>query len=245
MAEIRDLEYRAMSAWPALESLDSDGWILRFSEGYTRRANSVHPLDEGRRDLLEKIVEVEQLYQARDLPPTFKMTEASQPADLDAALAARGYAWEAGTSVRVADIGPSERSDVAVEAAWAQTAAWREAFHRMKDVPAERRALHDCMLSRIASPVGYATIRKNGRVVACGLGVVQDGRLGLFDVIVDEDERRQGHGERLMHGLLAWGRAAGAEKAYLQVMLTNEPAIALYDKLGFREVYRYWYRVKA
>ncbi|MGD9676324.1 MAG: GNAT family N-acetyltransferase [Candidatus Bipolaricaulia bacterium] len=244
MTEVRDLECRAMDAWPALESVESDGWVLRFSEGYTRRANSVHPLVEGHRDLLEKIEEAERLYQGRGLPPTFKMTEASRPVDLDVALAARGYAWEAGTSVQVADIGPSERSDVAVETTWPETAAWREAFHRMRDVPAERRALHDRMLSRIASPAGYATIRRDARVVACGLAVVQDGWLGIFDVIVDEGERRRGYGEHLMHGLLAWGRGVGAQRAYLQVMLTNEPAITLYDKLGFRETYRYWYRVK-
>lgn len=240
---IRTLEELSMNAWPALESVRSDGWVLRFSQGYTRRANSVHPLDGGVRGLAAKIDEAEDLYRAHGLPPTFKMTETSQPADLDAALAVRGYAWEAGTSVQVADIGPSERSDVAVETAWAQTAAWREAFHRMKDVPRERRTLHDRMLSQIPSQVGYATIGRVGRVVACGLGVVQDGWLGIFDVVVDEGERRRCHGERLMCGLLAWGREAGAERAYLQVMLSNVGALSLYRKLGFRQAYQYWYRV--
>jgi len=76
------------------------------------------------------------------------------------------------------------------------------------------------------------------------LGVLQDGWLGIFDVVVDPDKRRRGHGERLMRGLLAWGCEAGAERAYLQVMLTNAPALALYRKLGFEEAYPYWYRVR-
>ncbi|MDD5265046.1 MAG: hypothetical protein PHU43_09460, partial [Candidatus Bipolaricaulis sp.] len=138
-----------MNAWPALESMECDGWVFRFSEGYTRRANSVHPLDAGSRDLAEKIAEAERLYRAHDLPSTFKMTQASRPSGLEAALAGRGYAAEAGTSVQVAPLGRAACCDVDIESEWLQTAPWREAFHRMKDVPRERRTLHDRMLSQI------------------------------------------------------------------------------------------------
>ncbi|MGD9676211.1 MAG: GNAT family N-acetyltransferase, partial [Candidatus Bipolaricaulia bacterium] len=59
-----------------------------------------------------------------------------------------------------------------------------------------------------------------------------------------EGERRRGYGEHLMHGLLAWGRGVGAQRAYLQVMLSNVGALSLYRTLGFQEAYRYWYRVR-
>ena len=41
-AAIRALEERAFNAWPALRSAYCDGWLFRFSEGLTRRANSVN-----------------------------------------------------------------------------------------------------------------------------------------------------------------------------------------------------------
>jgi ribosomal protein S18 acetylase RimI-like enzyme len=47
-----------------------------------------------------------------------------------------------------------------------------------------------------------------------------------------------------MNALLAWGARQGAEKAYLQVMCDNEPALRLYEKLEFEEKYQYWYRIK-
>ena len=47
-----------------------------------------------------------------------------------------------------------------------------------------------------------------------------------------------------MQALLAWGQRHGAYTAYLQVMCNNEPALRLYEKLGFQEKYQYWYRIK-
>jgi ribosomal protein S18 acetylase RimI-like enzyme len=242
---VRTIEELSMNAWPALLSLVCDGWVLRFSDGYTRRANSVHPLYPSSCDLAAKIVQAERLYQERELPAVFKLTAQSQPLGLEAALVERGYEVEAETSVHVADLGSmGSVAAVDIETSWGSAGEWREAFRRMSKVAPERQATHERILASISPLAGFVSVRQEGQIVGCGLGVVQDGWLGVFDVIVDGAARRQGHGERLMRGLMWWGQRMGADKVYLQVMQSNVAAVQLYEGLGFREAYSYWYRVK-
>ena len=44
----------------------------------------------------------------------------------------------------------------------------------------------------------------------------------------------------------ACGLGQGSRRAHrdLQVMLNNAAALRLYERVGFREIYPYWYRVK-
>jgi ribosomal protein S18 acetylase RimI-like enzyme len=100
------------------------------------------------------------------------------------------------------------------------------------------------MLCAILPAKCFAAVRIEGQIAACGLGVVQGGYIGLFDIVTDARRQRQGHGGRLVRNLLSWGRSQGAHTAYLQVMLNNTSALRLYAKLGFWEAYQYWYRVK-
>jgi len=160
-----------MNAWPALRSTVCDGWVLRFSNGYTRRANSVHPLYPPSRDLAEKIAEAERLYQERGLPAIFKLTAESQPRALEAALVERGYEVEAETSVHVAGLGPvGSVAAVDIETAWRNAAEWREAFRRMSKVASEHQATHERILASISPLAGFVSVRQEGQIVGCGLG---------------------------------------------------------------------------
>jgi GNAT superfamily N-acetyltransferase len=72
------------------------------------------------------------------------------------------------------------------------------------------------------TPVGLANLGLRGeRSWLGGVGVV-------------EPRRREGIGEQLTLALLDRARAAGARELVLEVITQNEPAIALYEKLGFR-----------
>jgi ribosomal protein S18 acetylase RimI-like enzyme len=241
-------EELSLNAWPAFETLLLNGWVVRFAGGYTRRSNSVVPLYPGpavENGAVDRIAACEALYRQRGLPTVFKLTGASQPAGLDDLLAARGYQAEAHTSVQLLDLKtwqPPDRAQSDIRPV--PDEAWLAAFARMSAIKGQNRILHERILASIIPSRAFACLSSGGQIAACGLGVLQDGHLGLFDIVVDPDLRRRGYGEQVVRDLLAWGKHNGAHTTYLQVMLNNPPALALYARVGYQAAYSYWYRGK-
>jgi ribosomal protein S18 acetylase RimI-like enzyme len=239
-----EIEKASLKAWPALEQIHYDGWLLRFSRGYTKRANSVNPLYPSTLQAEVKINTCERVYHARGLPAIFRLTPFASPPHLDRLLAERGYARLDPTQVLSLDLAartlPAVRDGVLQE--W-QLDDWLDVFCRFRCVPVRDHESHRAILAAIAGVRNPAVFLVSGEPVACGLAVLEHGLVGLFDLITALEHRNRGYGRRLVTGLLAWGLSNGAQCAYLQVMLENAPARHLYDQLGFREAYRYWYRV--
>jgi ribosomal protein S18 acetylase RimI-like enzyme len=237
------IEELSLNAWPALQTSLYDGWILRFADGYTRRANSISPLYPSAQPPAEKVIEVEKLYRDRHLQVVFKMTANSYPEGLDDFLAARGYPAEGHTSVQLLDLHDEPRSS-SCEINHELTDEWFESFCRLSQLAPKYQSAARQLLQRIIPRTGFAFLRDGGEIIAGGLGVVERDYIGLFDIVTETRCRRQGYGQQIVQGLLKWGKEQRAQQAYLQVTKKNEPALALYSKLDFREEYQYWYRVK-
>ncbi|WP_308470889.1 GNAT family N-acetyltransferase [Clavibacter michiganensis] len=98
------LDGLADRGWPADLRERHGGWILRAAGGVTRRANSVLPV--GPVDDVEAALDAAEAFARRHgIAPCVQVSPASEPADLAARLAARGYVAEARTLVQVADAG--------------------------------------------------------------------------------------------------------------------------------------------
>jgi ribosomal protein S18 acetylase RimI-like enzyme len=241
---IRAAEELAMNAWPSLQTLFYDGWVLRFADGYTRRANSVHPLYSSSLNVEEKIQACEEIYQSKELDVVFKMTASAQPEKLDKALAAKEYKADSHTSVQVLELDGVDKAPVQTALLTEDLHEWLPAYCKLSNIGGHREPTLKQLLRNVVPARCFASIRHQGQIVACGMGVQQGQFVGLFDIVTDANFRRQGFGRQLVLNLLAWGKRNGAHTAYLQVMLNNEPALCLYSELGFREIYTYWYRIK-
>lgn len=242
---IREIEEISMNAWPALQTMHYDGWILRFANGVTKRLNSVNPIYTSKIDVDEKINYCENLYRSRNLPPCFKISEIAQPSGLDQKLEVHGYERVFDISVQLVYINQWEFAlDKNVQIAEVTDEIWLDDYIRMNEVNPANRPVFKMILDQIIVSRGLFTIRVNGIAVGCGLGVVESKHIGLFDIVIEKSYRNQGLGQILIESILAWGKSRGAEYGYLQVLIDNDPAVKLYSKTGFKEVYRYWYRMK-
>ncbi len=233
-----------MNAWPSLQTLFYDGWVLRFADGYTKRANSVHPLYSSSLNVEEKIQACEEIYQGKGLDVVFKMTASAQPEKLDKVLAAKGYKADSHTSVQVSELDGVDKAPAQSALLTEDLHEWLPAFCKLSNIGGHREPTLKQLLHNVVPARCFASIRHQGQVVACGMGVLQEQFVGLFDIVTDANFRRRGFGRQLVLNLLAWGKCNGAHTAYLQVMLNNEPALHLYSGFGFKEIYTYWYRIK-
>jgi len=67
-------------------------------------------------------------------------------------------------------------------------------------------------------------------------GIADEGE--LFQIAVDKDARRRGAADMLMDAALDWARKNALRTIYLEVRKSNEAAIALYTKHGFKQTGR-------
>lgn len=238
------IEEVSLNAWPALQSLLFDGWILRFSQGYTKRANSINALYPSSLDVENKIARCESRYQESGLPPVFRLTPFVSPPGLDRVLADRGYRQIDVTLVLYRKLEPEAVGPTAPGVLQNEELdAWLDLFCCFSGSSLDQHQTHREILQAIAPRRLLASLAADGQPVACGLGVLEDNVLGLFDLVTAPQQRRRGYGTGLVSDMLDWARQNGATQAYLQVVSDNEPARRLYARLGFEELYRYWYRV--
>lgn len=239
---IRLIEELSFNAWVALQTMTYDGWIIRFSNGYTKRANSVNPIYHSTEDLATKILYCEDIFRDRNLKPVFKLTESSNPGNLDVVLEHRGYAAIDQSSVRLLNLSKSRIPSIhTVRISESLNDEWLNLFCMLSNQH-EAKATMKQMLSMIVPKTCFISLYDGKSAVACGLGVLERGYLGIYDIVTNAWHRTRGYGEQLMLNLIKWGKENGAQYSYLQVMDNNEPALRLYSKLGYQERYRYWYR---
>lgn len=242
---IRKMEELTMNAFPALESIYYDGWVIRMSDGKSKRVNSVYPLYPSSIPLEEKVAYCESLYDLMKMRRVFKLTNDHMCAGLDEMLRQRGYGEAGRTRIELLDLENCDyHSGEEIECFEDFPRQWYldlcEADERS---PIDKKVVAEAW-RKVVPPQCYISLLKKGRRIAFGRGVMERGFLGIFGIFVDPRYRRMGYGEIITRELLALGRRRGCRTAYLQVEFDNERAYKLYDKLGFSEIYQYWYLLK-
>jgi len=174
-----------------------------------------------------------------------RLTPAGQPAGLDLVLEERDYSLrDEGVSVQALELDTSYSPVGTVEVAEGPVPpSWLAMLAGLQPRVEQHFAAARDLFSRLPVSSAFAAVRRDGAPAAVGRAVVENGDVGLFDIITHPDLRHRGLATDITLALLDWGSQHGATRAYLQVEPGNTPALRLYRLFGFAEVYRYWYRV--
>ena len=235
------LERLAARGWRALEEQEYGDWLLRAGGGFTGRANSALVVGAPPAPTPEAIAHLLRWYGRRGLRPQAQVPLPGAEA-VDAALAAAGWECDEDVLVLTAPLTGWPDPHVPVDLAPAPDDAWLEGYrYRGRPLPPVARDV----LVNADDPV-FAAVRLDpapAPPAGVARGVVVEGWLCVSAVTVAEQHRRRGLATGLMAALGAWARDRGAHSCLLQVLATNEPALALYRRMGFTEHHRYHYRL--
>jgi len=236
------IEETCFNAFPSLTQVLFGNWLLRFSAGLSRRANSVNPLRPECADIAAAIMTAEALYRAQGLPTIFRVPWLVGPA-LDRELVALRYASEGESCVLYGAIEAlAAAADPAVRLMRSPEAEWLKAMARLQGHTPAHGAIYRRIVGAIAIPVRFALLMEDGMPAGLAYGAIHDGLLCYESVITDPRRRRQGCARRVIASLASWARDSGATGACLQVEAGNLPARALYRGFGLAELHRYHYR---
>lgn len=90
----------------------------------------------------------------------------------------------------------------------------------------------------LAAGYGAVVAERLGRIVAFGVLMLVPGEAQLLNLSVVPAARREGLGRELLLRFLSDALRLGADQVFLEVRVSNEPAIALYESEGFVRIAR-------
>jgi N-acetylglutamate synthase len=241
-------EEAAVNGFPPLRQVVVDGWMLRFSRGVRRTANSATPLREPVGGMDDVVTVAETLYAARNQPTIFRLPSFLDPG-VDRDLESRGYTAEGESCIIEGPLDPIVASAEPLGGADGvflspqPTEEWFAAMARLQGQRAEFHAGYREIVGGVTLPAAFALLPVEGEAAALAYGIIHRGMLCFESVVTDAAQRRRGHSRRVLAALARWARGNGAVKATLQVEAPNTPARNLYRSVGMTtELHRYHYR---
>lgn len=227
-----------------------DGWIVRTCPGKAQRARCINAVAPGRMAVAEKLAACAALYAELGLPLIVRITPFTQPAELDAHLAAAGFDFHDDTRVMVlsrldaVDLNPGPAPADSGDWVPLSPPAYADAVGEIRGSAAEARRAHAERLSNSPVPYRGFALQRDGMVLACGQIATEGDLAGLYDIATHPRAQRHGLAMWLCKRLLTVAISEHSCKAaYLQVGAGNDAARRIYARLGFADAYSYHYRV--
>ncbi len=244
LSQIRRLEAAGFRAWPSASTYYDGTWSIRLTPHHSsRRLNSINPLDPNdHAELSDRVERAKARFSAAGKPLTFRQTPLASR-ELDRFLKEGNFAALNESAVMSLELDTVSFGKAIDYLPFKDIQHYCDASAKIHSLSKTDQAGLMQVISSIKAPFGLFINEDAQGPISCVV-CVQDGELaGILNLATRPDAQRQGYATQLLMGALKWAKSKGATTAWLQVELGSDNTEQLYKKIGFKEVYRYIYRV--
>jgi ribosomal protein S18 acetylase RimI-like enzyme len=216
------------------------GWLLPFDNSTVGRAKSAVPLSHAPPDA-RVLAQIEARYAARNMPVMLRLPAIPAYDAFRDQVARAGYVTGKPTLVQVAATSRVMlvSSDLPAETAARPDAQWASVFVG-EGFDAVDGASRVATLARAPGAL-FASIRKDGRAIAAGMGAFSHGWASVHGMRTAQQQRGRGLAGRIMATLAEAAHKRGCDRMFLQVEAHNDAALQLYRRAGFETLWAYDY----
>lgn len=237
------IEESSLNATAPREQMLHDGWLVRWSNGHMLRTRCVMPLMPGQGALDARLAFCARWYARHGMGTTIRISPFSPSADLDEALAQRGFeAVDDSRMMMSSLVNPPEMPDTGLHFELVDRERFAREIGRRLEIPEQYNEAGVQSLLQLPMDAMPLLAMHRRRCVGGVLVVLDDTIAGIYDLVVDPNTRGLGIGRSLLASAMGVAAAHGAQYAALQVTANNEPARNLYRQYGFEDRFAYWYR---
>jgi N-acetylglutamate synthase len=229
------VETSAIKVWRAKETQQLGDWVLQATGGGASRVNSCLMVGfaDNAGSIEDSISEIIRWYQERELPP---IAQLSTPGIFDQYLIDANF-----EKTYLIDFltKPVESKPLANEfkVTTELTADWLMVVNKNNG---ENRQVDEFTLNSGAF-VRFFSHQIDTEIKATARLAIEDGFALVTNLWVDESLRNQGMGQQLMYAVENMAHSLGIDRIWLQVLHSNQPAQALYKKIGYQLHHQYCY----
>jgi N-acetylglutamate synthase len=248
MKTIESIEQATLKAVKPAKIASVLGWLVPLDFGNVNRANSAVPLQHQRFNLAQ-VQPIESIFGAAGLASRFRLPLTEQAKPFIAHLESQGYVMSGPTFVQnalVANVltnANQRRIDTTVVL---QTDVFESPDPEWPSLFNEPGKPDGYGLSRVqvmhrAETGRYFSTRHNGKLIACGMAAFDDGWVSVHGMRTHADYRRQGLASEIIRNMMLMAQSREITKTFLQVEAENFGAQAVYQRLGYSNVWTYAY----
>ena len=226
-------EEMASNAHVALNIMQYDGWILKFSEGHTNRANSVSMIYPSTINVNEKIQNCEKIYSEQNLPCVFKLTDGDE--EMMKLLIERGYKEVTPSDVMIREIDDITMPEGDITFYNKPVEEWLCPYFEYEGFSQKSQAIYRRMLDKLCIKTDYLAIREQGKIVALASSAMERGYLLIQNVVVHPDYRRKGYVSEAVRAYIQYFFEHYNEDEIIAVIKENNiRSWKVADNTGFR-----------